>query len=137
MSDTQHAHTDAALEIAALIELLEERAARASKPLPENAGKPYCPATGSEGRAFLEAFCDRCIYSGADANKNGCPIAEQAYIVADARDPECPNQWVYDDDGVPSCRMFVSGEPVRKLCGGALTPEQEREAFEKAKRGEL
>ena len=102
-----------------------------------NAGEAYCPATGSEGRAFEEVFCGRCIYSGTAADENGCPIAEQAYMIANASDPKFPNQWVYDDDGVPSCRMFVSGEPVRKLCGGARTPEQEHELYEKAKRGEL
>lgn len=134
MSDTQHAHADAALEIAALI---EERAARAAKSLPENAGKPYCPSSGSEGAAFEDAFCCRCQYYGSERGEpSDCPILMQAHIVADVHDPEFPNQWVYDEEGYPTCRMFSESEDAAPLCGGARTPEQERELYEKAKRGE-
>ena len=135
MSDIQRAHTDAALEIVALI---EERAARASKPLPENAGKPYCPGSGSEGAAFEDAFCCRCQYDGSERDEpSDCPIRMQAHIVADVHDPEFPNQWVYDEEGYPTCRMFSESKDVSPLCGGAKTPEQEHELYEKAKRGEL
>ena len=97
-----------------------------------DAGKPYCPGNGTEGIAFEDAFCTNCIYYKDD----DCPILMQAHIVGSVKAPEFPNQWVYDDEGTPSCRMFSEIEEAR-YCGGALTPTQERELYEKAKRGEL
>ncbi len=39
------------------------------------------------------------------------------------------------DDG--ACWSWLEGFNPIKLCGGALSPSQEQEAYEKAKRGEL
>lgn len=119
-----------------LLNLLSARSELATTEMPSRAGKPYCPSSGTEGFAFEEAWCGSCVfYRNDDEDAWGCPILEQAHIVADAADPAFPNQWAHDEHGAPSCRAYTEG--TARLAGGALTPTQERELYEKARRGEL
>jgi hypothetical protein len=90
-----------------LVEIMNKRAAAAHTPVKERAGQIYCPSSGSEGMDFEATYCERCVFQNEDEEGlPGCPIALQAHAIADAADPDFPNQWRYDKDGRPSCIMF-------------------------------
>lgn len=114
--------------------VLRTRAEAAIAATPSLAGKPYCPGSGTEGMAFEEAFCCNCVYYGNLIVDNSCPIAMQAQTVADATDPTFPNQWVYDDTGRPTCRMFERAD--RATSGDEPRAAYERHMYERAMRGE-
>ena len=68
--------------------------------------KKYCPSNGTEGMAFTDHFCDRCINQHPDPNhKKQCMILCRAmcYSVSDERFPE---EWTYDDNGRPTCTAW-------------------------------
>ena len=73
------------------------------------AGKPYQPSNGTEGMSFFAEFCDRCRYQ---LPESGCPIQNQTMVFG-VGDREYPSQyWVHDNEGQPSCTLFVKGEPL-------------------------
>lgn len=84
-------------------------------------GELYRPSNGTEGDAFLAAWCCRC---GRDkAMREGCGIdecddGERCDIIADTMifnidDPEYPRAWCYGPDGQPMCAAFVEpGTPI-------------------------
>ena len=67
---------------------------------PEYAGRPYRPSNGTEGMLFEERFCDRCVRFASE-----CEI--YAYASCYPLDsPLYPKQWVYDEEGKPTCTAF-------------------------------
>jgi len=62
-------------------------------------GKPYRPSNESEGEMFYGSYCDSC------KRAVGCPIVCMAMAV-DIDDEGYPKEWVYGDDGQPTCTAF-------------------------------
>ncbi len=131
--------------IESVVDLIERREALATMRCVSLAGQRYCPASGSEGVAFEDAWCCQCVhYREVDKEVWDCrlDILGQAHAVADVTLPEFPKEWVYDIDGLPSCTRFedVPADDDRKmhrLCGGVVSPEAERSMYDRAMRGEL
>lgn len=82
------------------------------------AGQRYQPSNGTEGEAFIGAWCGRCE---RDKDQNGtayvenrdpgdddwCPILTQSFV------DDGSKEWVFDANGMPSCTGFVPlGEKV-------------------------
>jgi len=138
--------------------IMERRAESATVATPSLAGKPYCPSSGSEGIGFEDAWCCKCDHyrygsewmpdemecvmpSKTHHGYGPTGILGLAHFVADVNDPQFPQEWLYDKEGCPSCaawkeRTPEADTPPRRLCAGALTPEAERAAYERAMRGE-
>lgn len=62
----------------------------------------YQPSNGTEGMAFFDAFCDRCI------KQPKCQIIG-ATMLHDPGDPEYPEEWTWEPVKVEtaSCSAFV------------------------------
>jgi hypothetical protein len=77
--------------------------------------KKYRPSCGSEGADFMAIFCDRCVRDEAfqrdPANNDGCFIAART-MAHDVNDPEYPSEWIYGEDGRPTCTAF---DPITHL----------------------
>lgn len=71
--------------------------------------KPYRPSSGSEGRAFMADFCDRCerdrLFQESPEKHDGCSIAADTMALR-VTDPEYPKEWVEDRDGA-RCTAFT------------------------------
>jgi hypothetical protein len=67
--------------------------------LPQCAGKKYRPSNGTEGEIFMETFCDHC---------KKCPACSIPGLTMgmDTDDPNYPQEWKFDSDGVPTCTAF-------------------------------
>jgi hypothetical protein len=84
-----------------------------------NAGKPYRPSHGIDDLQFRAKFCDRCKLLERDDEEFGsypCPILDNALLFA-IDDKDYPKQWVYDDEGRPTCTAFEvkTNEPPKWL----------------------
>ena len=77
--------------------------------------EPYRPSNGTDGDAFMSAWCSRCArdkpmsegkdYDECDASEV-CPILARAFVCQVA-------EWVYDTTGAPVCAAFIPvGQPV-------------------------
>lgn len=87
--------------------------------------KQYRPSNGTEGFCFIEQWCATCA---RDAVSNGsktfeeCADGDLCQILADTfaydiGDPEYPKDWVYDEQGRPTCSAWVAnGEPIPTRC---------------------
>ena len=62
-------------------------------------GKPYRPSNWSEGEMFFEAYCEDCKRGGS------CEIAG-ATMCFDIGEKGYPKEWIYGDDGQPTCLAF-------------------------------
>ena len=67
----------------------------------------YRPSNGTEGMAFIERFCDRCVKSEGDKEKqqSGCEILMLTMMFS-LDDPEYPKEWIYDTDDDTCCTAF-------------------------------
>jgi len=69
----------------------------------------YRPSNGSEGCYFAELFCDQCAHEKqthtGDDNDRACEIIMLS-MCFDQNDPEYPKEWIYDNDGHPTCTKF-------------------------------
>jgi len=77
--------------------------------------RPYRPANGTEGQIFMEQFCFQCLY---ESKESPCPIISQTMMLDDD-DPKYPNQWRYDEKGIPVCIAFRAQdnpEPIGDHC---------------------
>jgi hypothetical protein len=110
-----------------IAELLNAKAAAATSPWPEMAGKPYRPGSGTEGMAFDEVWCDQCArdeefrkdWDNADP-AIGCRILANTFVY-DIGDPNYPKEWVHDKNGRPCCTAFCKiGEPIPYRCPNTL-----------------
>lgn len=68
------------------------------------AGKPYCPSNGTEGAMFLEYFCEKCKYYGDDEPE--CDILSKTFIY-DKDNEQYPKEWIYDEEGNPTCTKYT------------------------------
>lgn len=70
--------------------------------------KKYRPSNGSEGDSFMSDYCYQCIHDNPDYNASSprCEIMT-ATMCYDVNDPEYPPEWIYGDDGKPTCTKFV------------------------------
>ena len=76
--------------------------------------KTYRPSNGTEGDAFIAAFCERCERDRAfrEGTGDGCEILART-LVLDVDDPDYPTEWTYDTDEMPTCTAFVAlGSPL-------------------------
>ena len=75
--------------------------------------KPYRPANGIDGEAFMEQWCQRCQHIGAAPEESDCEIVLRS-MMHDIDSPEYPQEWVRDDDetphGNPRCTAFAPKE---------------------------
>ncbi len=86
----------------------------------EVAGQRYTPSNGTEGSAFIDAWCSTCARD--KAMREGEPIEECddrelcpiiARSMADGGAPE----WVYGSDGQPRCTEYVEhGQTIPYRC---------------------
>jgi hypothetical protein len=95
--------------------------------------KRYRPANGSEGEWFKAQYCHRCTrdnFYPTEDPKKGCKILLKT-LIYDKDDEEYPEEWIYDENGKPTCTAFHSD--------GTLSPEERREKLKEetdfAKRG--
>lgn len=73
---------------------------------PEKAGDLFQPSNGTEGMIFCEAFCDRCIHQHPDPDdERQCEILG-CTMVYDPNDEEYPREWVFDEEGWPTCTAW-------------------------------
>jgi hypothetical protein len=72
---------------------------------PKCAGKSFQPSNGTEGRIFMEAFCDQCIHENAREEKY-CDIIAKTMAFRPG-DKEYPSEWVYNQEGWPVCTAWV------------------------------
>ena len=80
----------------------------------ERAVQRYRPSNGTEGDAFIAAFCERCERDRAfrEGTGDGCEILART-LVLDVDDPDYPTEWTYDTDEMPTCTAFVPlGSPL-------------------------
>lgn len=65
----------------------------------------YRPSNGTEGVMFEENFCQQCIHEKfMHSQKHGdkqCAIFNEAYL------EDWVREWVYDENGKPTCTSFV------------------------------
>jgi hypothetical protein len=63
----------------------------------------YRPSNNTEGHVFCDQFCNRCIKQFAAVN---CRIegATMAFLIDE---DDYPKEWVYGEDGKPTCTSFV------------------------------
>jgi len=73
-------------------------------------GKPYQPSNGTEGMMFSDCFCDKCEkdrkYRKNLAGRDSCPILPLTMLY-DPGDTEYPAEWIYDENGNPTCTAFT------------------------------
>ena len=60
----------------------------------------YRPSNGSEGECFESQFCERCEKDRHD----DCPIHNEVFYAH-------VSQWIYDEDGEPTCTEFEEAKP--------------------------
>jgi len=74
-----------------------------------SAVKKYYPSNGTEGVAFMDRFCDRCVYDKhyQDTKEagTGCYILRNS-MVYDQKDTHYPTQWRVIE-GSPTCTEFL------------------------------
>lgn len=76
--------------------------------LEESAGEKYQPSSGTEGAIFQSAYCNQCVKDRpARMGQWGdsCPIIANS-MVYNTSDPEYPTEWIYGEDGQPTCTAF-------------------------------
>lgn len=77
----------------------------------QRTGKKYCPSNGTDGMIFQGHYCDHCLHDKfnhtQDFNDKQCEILNQAFLIADSRDPAFPKEWQYDENDRPTCTAYV------------------------------
>lgn len=76
---------------------------------PECAGEKFHPANGTEGEIFMDSFCYWCIHEKWSHTQNDndakCEILS-ATMIYDTKDEDYPKEWVFGDDGYPTCTAW-------------------------------
>ena len=69
--------------------------------------KKYRPYSGTAGLDFQAQFCDVCEKDKEfrKTEKNGCEILLRA-LFFDIEDEKYPKEWIYDENGQPTCTAF-------------------------------
>lgn len=69
--------------------------------------RKYRPSNGCEGDWFMGEFCMQCIHENPDMEaKPKCDIMT-CTMCLDINDAEYPKEWIYGEDGKPTCTKFV------------------------------
>lgn len=80
---------------------------------------PYRPSNGSEGEYFMAKYCEHCKHDAkhrrTDDAQYGCKIIVYSFAY-NIDDPNYPKEWVYADDGAPTCTKFAP--PVKRKYRG-------------------
>ena len=85
----------------------------------DNAGEPYLPSNGSEGIWFCDKFCDNCIHQHPDPdNKLQCDDILLQSLIGNQ-----PKEWIYDNEGKPTCTAFVKFDWGKDDEGNWIDPE--------------
>src|SRR6202012_2792597 len=88
-------------------------------------GKPYRPSSGTEGMWFADTFCSHCIHGKyehtGDVKDNPCEIITASFM-CDLSDPLYPKEWVYGDDGNPTCTAWVKWDWGKDDDGNWIDP---------------
>lgn len=88
-------------------------------------GKLYRPSNGDEGRCFADSFCMNCIHGKyehtGDVNDNPCEILSRSFL-AEINDPLYPKEWVYGEDGKPTCTSFIKWDWGKDDDGNWIDP---------------
>lgn len=63
----------------------------------------YFPSNGTDGAIFMDNYCYECY------KEKNCSILFNALV-----NNKEPKQWIYGDDGYPTCTSFKSIEDRRK-----------------------
>lgn len=88
--------------------------------------KSYRPSNGTEGMYFCEKFCRNCIngkyeHTG-DTKDNPCEILTLTFFL-DIDEKDYPKEWIYDDNGKPTCSAFVKFDWGKDDEGNWIDPE--------------
>lgn len=63
----------------------------------------YQPSSGTEGMTFMSKFCFNCKH------ESDCQIMGDTMLY-DVNDDNYPKEWIYDNDGCPTCTAFEDEE---------------------------
>ena len=76
-------------------------------------GKPYQPSNGFEGDIFMESYCQRCEHEQRAGSEDveGCQII-CASMVFNPGEEGYPGEWIYNEEGQPTCTAFTPIESV-------------------------
>lgn len=85
--------------------------------------KKYRPSNGTEGMAFTDHFCDRCIHQHPDWAGRQCNILATT-MVYDTTDDRYPEEWTYDDKGSPTCTAWKKWDWGRDDDGNWVEPPE-------------
>lgn len=80
--------------------------------------RSYRPSNGTEGMAFIDAWCANCVHDRAtreDRPEDGCRIVAETMALA-VDDPAYPEEWVVDAEGAPRCTAFERDEGLPSRC---------------------
>lgn len=71
----------------------------------------YRPSNGTEGEAFMNTWCGKCVRDRArweDDEADGCEIIANA-MALNVDDPSYPREWIISPDhGRPICTAFTT-----------------------------
>ncbi len=71
------------------------------------AWRPYRPANGTAGEAFMECWCYNCALDDLDDDgSGGCDILART-LALDLDDLEYPVEWIISDEGEAKCTAFT------------------------------
>lgn len=75
--------------------------------LKEHAGEKYRPSNGEEGELFMSRHCLTCLKDKDYREHDGdsCPIVAATFC-HDVDDPLYPAEWIYGNDGQPTCTAY-------------------------------
>lgn len=82
-------------------------------------GEKYRPGSGSEGMWFESQFCDHCLHDNGDTKC--CDIIMMA-MGFDITDKEYPQEWVYDEQGKPTCTKYQKWDWGKDNDGNRIEP---------------
>lgn len=68
--------------------------------IPSMTNSPYRPSNGTEGHAFQERFCRRCVHDQEYGDP--CRILMRSMLFG-IEDDQYPSEWTHDEEGRPVC----------------------------------
>ena len=86
----------------------------------------YRPSNGTEGMIFVDKYCSNCIHGKyehtGDTKDNPCEILTLSYFY-DTHEKEYPKEWIYNNEGKPTCTSFVKFDWSKDDDGNWINPE--------------
>ncbi len=88
--------------------------------------RKYRPSNGDEGMWFVGTFCYNCIHGKyehtGDVNDNPCNILSCSFMY-DLNEKGYPDEWIYDENGKPTCTAWRKWDWGRDDDGNWIEPE--------------